>query len=110
VSTHDTRTLLNDIEGHLLLAAARAEGRTAAARCTAPLYWLTDAQREELEDRFETEYLVLARASWQRTAARAGEIRSEYEKVYRSLRRRLLAGWLLGGAVVWGVLSLVRAG
>jgi hypothetical protein len=109
VSPHDTRTLLNDIEGHLLLAAARAEGRSAAARFTAPLHWLTDAQREEVERRFEAEYLALARASWQRTAARAGELRGEYAEAYRGLRRRLLACCLLGGATMAAVLLVCLA-
>ncbi|MFE9020813.1 hypothetical protein ACFYNL_19925 [Streptomyces sp. NPDC007808] len=95
----ESRTLINDIEGHLLLAAARAEGRAAAARVTDPLDWLTDGQREFLEGRFEAEYLVLARDSWQRTAVRAGALREEYEEVYRGLRRRLLAGCLLGWVV-----------
>lgn len=108
----DTRTLVNEIEGHLLLTAARAEGRAAAARITAPLDWLTAGQREELERRFEAEYLELARDSWQRTAVRAGQLRREYEKAYRGLRRRVLAGCLLGWAVVMAagvlVLSLVQ--
>ncbi|NNN30128.1 hypothetical protein HLK59_07080 [Streptomyces sp. S3(2020)] len=95
---------LNDIEGHLLLAATREEGRTAAERFTAPLDWLTDAQRAEVERRFEAEYLALARSSWQRTAVRAGRLRDEYESAYRGLRRRLLAGWLLGCAMALGVL------
>ncbi|MEU6372327.1 hypothetical protein [Streptomyces sp. NPDC046909] len=101
---------LNDIEGHLLLAATREEGRTAAERFTAPLDWLTDAQRAEVERRFEAEYLALARGSWQRTAARARRLRDEYETAYRGLRRRLLAGWLLGSAVALGgvVLCLAR--
>lgn len=94
----DTRAFLGDIEGHLLLAATRREGRAAAERFTAPLHWLTDGQREELEGRFEAEYLVLARDSWRRTAERAGQLRGEYEETYRGLRRRLLAGWLLACA------------
>ncbi|MGW7257287.1 hypothetical protein [Streptomyces sp. NPDC054834] len=102
----DTRALINDIEGHLLLAAAREEGRRAAADLSAPLLWLTDGQRAELERRFEAEYLALARASWQRTAERAGELRSEYEETYRGLRRRLLAGWLLACAAAAGFVLL----
>ncbi|WP_329342553.1 hypothetical protein OG866_40405 [Streptomyces sp. NBC_00663] len=95
---------LNDIEGHLLLVSTREEGRTAAQRFTTPLYWLTDAQRAEVEGRFEAEYLALARASWQHTAMRAGRLRDEYEARYRNLRRRLLACLLLGGAAAVGVL------
>ncbi|MFI9835036.1 hypothetical protein ACIHIX_46050 [Streptomyces sp. NPDC051913] len=102
-------TFLNDIEGHLLLSATRQEGRTAAERFSAPLHWLTEAQRAEVERRFEAEYLVLARASWQRTAVRAGRLRDEYEARYRSLRRRLLACLLLGCAAAVGVLVLCLA-
>ncbi|MDF3148532.1 MULTISPECIES: hypothetical protein [unclassified Streptomyces] len=100
---------LNDIEGHLLLAATREEGRTAAARFSAPLQWLTEVQRGEVERRFEAEYLALARASWQHTAARAGRLRDEYEARYRGLRRRLLAGWLLTCALAFGVLAVCLA-
>ncbi|AZP22040.1 hypothetical protein ACIGMX_02865 [Streptomyces aquilus] len=101
-------TFVNDIEGHLLLAATRQEGRTAAERFTAPLHWLTDTQRAELERRFEAEYLALARASWQRTAVRAGSLRDEYEARYRALRRRLLACLLLGSAAAVGVLAFCQ--
>ena len=94
---------LADVEGHLLLAATREEGRTAAERFTAPLHWLTDTQRTEVERRFEAEYLALARDSWQHTSTRAGRLREEYEAKYRELRRRLLAGWLLGCAGLVGV-------
>ncbi|MFJ8538868.1 hypothetical protein [Streptomyces sp. NPDC093591] len=104
-----TDEFLNDIEGHLLLAATREEGRTAAARFSAPLQWLTDRQRSEVERRFEAEYLVLARASWQHTAVRAGRLRAEYEARYRDLRRRLLAGWLLTCALALGVLVVCLA-
>lgn len=90
------RTLVHEIEGHLLLAAAREEGRTAAARLAARLGWLTDIQREELERQFETEYLMLARVSWRRTAERAEELRQTYESRYQVLCRRLLACFLLG--------------
>ncbi|MGN9762253.1 hypothetical protein [Streptomyces sp. SD31] len=104
-----TDEFLNDIEGHLLLAATREEGRTAAVRFSAPLQWLTDRQRGEVERRFEAEYLVLARASWQHTAARAERLRDEYEARYRDLRRRLLAGWLLTCALAFGVLVVCLA-
>ncbi|MFJ7073875.1 hypothetical protein [Streptomyces sp. NPDC098781] len=104
-----TDKFLNDIEGHLLLAATREEGRTAATRFSAPLHWLTDAQRGEVERRFEAEYLALARDSWQRTAERAGSLRDEYEATYRDLRRRMLACWLSTCALVFGVLVVCLA-
>jgi len=103
MSSKDAQVLLNEIEGHLLIAAAREEGRTAAARFGAGLDWLTQAQREDVERRFETEYLALSRASWQRSAERARVLRGEYEEAYRGLRRRLLAGWLLACAAVVAV-------
>ncbi|WP_435253056.1 hypothetical protein [Streptomyces tendae] len=96
------RALVSEIEGHLLVAATRAEGRTAAARFTAPFDWLGDDGRRDVEERFEAEYLALARASWQRTAERAGRLRGEYEERYRALRRRLLTGCLLGACAVLG--------
>ncbi|MFE0798510.1 hypothetical protein [Streptomyces sp. NPDC058812] len=106
------RVLINEIEGHLLVAATREEGRSAAARFAARFDWLTGHQRSEVERRFEAEYLVLARGSWQRTAERAERLRGEYERRYRALRRRLLIGSLLGWSAVLvcaGALALARA-
>ncbi|MFJ9122097.1 hypothetical protein ACIRJO_42160 [Streptomyces sp. NPDC102394] len=103
----DARVLVNEVEGHLLIAAARGDGRAAAARLTAPFDWLTRAQREEIERRFEAEYLALARSSWELTAERARAVRGEYEEAYRGLRRRLLAGWLLACAAAAAVTVLV---
>ncbi|MFJ5726488.1 hypothetical protein [Streptomyces paradoxus] len=96
----DLRAFHNEVEGHLLAAAARQEAHAAAARFTAGLAWLPETQRGELERQFAEEHLALARASWQRTARRGDELRGEYEAVYRSLRARLLAGLLLGIALV----------
>nr|WSY49540.1 hypothetical protein OG999_04835 [Streptomyces sp. NBC_00886] len=86
---------LNEIEGHLLIAAAHMEGRAAAARFTARLDWLADGQREEVERQFGEEYLALTRLSWQRTAERGRQLRDEYEQTYRRLRQRLFVGCLL---------------
>ncbi|WP_234310777.1 MULTISPECIES: hypothetical protein [unclassified Streptomyces] len=96
----DMRAFHNEVEGHLLAAAAREEARTTAARFTAGLEWLTEAQRREVERRFAAEHLALTRASWQRTVRRGAELRSEYEAAYRGFRMRLLAGLLLGFVLV----------
>lgn len=96
----DTGTFLNDIEGHLLIAAAHTEGRTAAARFTARLDWLTDGQRQEVHRHFEAEYLVLTRLSWQRTAERGRQLREEYEETYRRMRQRTFACCLLACALL----------
>ena len=105
----DLRAFHNEVEGHLLAAAAHEESRTAAARFTAGLDWLPEAQRAEVERQFAAEHLALARASWQHTARRGEELRGEYERVYRALRARLLAGLLLGVALLVGVDLVVRA-
>ncbi|MFD5476703.1 hypothetical protein [Streptomyces hawaiiensis] len=105
----DLRAFHNEVEGHLLAAAAREEARTAAVRFTAGLGWLPEAQRAEVERQFAAEHLALTRASWQRTARRGEQLRGEYEALYRRLRARLLAGLLLGVALVTATDLVVRA-
>ncbi|MGW2620737.1 hypothetical protein [Streptomyces sp. NPDC001500] len=107
MTVDEERCLVRQVEGHLLLAAAREEGRAAAARTATRLGWLTDAQRELLEEEFVAEYMVLSRRSWQRTAARAEDLRGVYETRYRALRQRLLACLLLGYAVLAAAFLLV---
>ncbi|WP_030986849.1 hypothetical protein [Streptomyces sp. NRRL WC-3744] len=107
MTAHDERDLVRQIEGHLLLAAAREEGRTAAVRLSSRLGWLTDSQRDDMQRQFEAEYLALARLSWHRTAERAQELRQAYESRYRALRRRLLACCVLGCAVLAAAVLLV---
>ena len=102
------RALINELEGHLLIEATRAEGRAEAARLGRSLVWLTDTQREELEERFADTYLALTRRSWERTAARGRELRAEYEATYHALRRRLCAGFLLG--VTLALMTVISAG
>ncbi|MFE1313299.1 hypothetical protein [Streptomyces sp. NPDC058755] len=109
MSTGEERALVQEIEGHLLLAAAREEGRTAAARAAARLGWLTDTQRDDLERLFEMEYLALVRTSWRRTAERAEELRHTYEARYRALRQRLVAWCVLGCALLAATSLLVLA-
>ncbi|MEW2513237.1 hypothetical protein [Streptomyces sp. NPDC046870] len=109
MTAHDERDLVRQIEGHLLLAAAREEGRTAAVRLGSRLGWLTDSQREDVQRQFEDAYLALARLSWHRTAERAQELRQAYESRYRALRRRLLACCVLGCAVLAAALLVVSA-
>jgi len=96
----EARALINELEGHLLIEATRAEGRAEAVRFTRALAWLTDTQREEVEAHYQENYLALTRRSWERTAQRGRDLRNEYEERYRSLRRRLCAGLLLGTALV----------
>ncbi|MGW1755167.1 hypothetical protein [Streptomyces mirabilis] len=92
------RSLIDELEGHLLIEATKAEGRAEAARFTHSLACLTDTQREDVEERFTDTYLALTRRSWERTARRGRELRAEYEARYRALRRRLCAMFLLNAA------------
>ncbi|MER6385585.1 hypothetical protein [Streptomyces sp. NPDC001250] len=100
MTAQEERALVRAIEGHLLLAAAREEGRTAAARAACRLGWLTQAQQDALEREFEAEYVAVSRLSWQRTAQRAEELWQMYEGRYRALRQRLLAWVLVGCALL----------
>ncbi|MFE0171149.1 hypothetical protein ACFWZ2_02445 [Streptomyces sp. NPDC059002] len=107
----DARTLVNEIEGHLLVEAARAEGRTAAERFTERLPWLTDAQRAETERWYAEEHVELTRLGWQHIARRTGQLRTEYEETYRLLRRRLLVRCqVVVGCLLAVVLALEVAG
>ncbi|MFJ3493828.1 hypothetical protein ACIPPJ_09535 [Streptomyces sp. NPDC086091] len=106
----DARALLDGIEGHLLVAATREEARRAAVRFSASLDGLDPHQRREVEERYESEYLALTRASWRSTAARAGRMYEEYEKRYQALRRRLLAGCLLGWCATLGCVGVLVLG
>ncbi|MBL1104083.1 hypothetical protein JK361_05595 [Streptomyces sp. 5-8] len=109
MTAHDERELVRQIEGHLLLAAAQEEGRSAAERLGSRLGWLTEGQRADLERHFEAEYVALARLSWGRTAERARELRQAYESRYRALRRRLLACCVLGCALTAAAVLVVSA-
>ncbi|WAU83525.1 hypothetical protein O1Q96_29820 [Streptomyces sp. Qhu-G9] len=103
----DVGSLINEVEGHLLIEATRGEGHAEASRFTRQFGWLTDSRRAEVEERFAEEYVSLARLSWQRTARRGAELRGEYEEAYRMLRQRLLAVWLSGMALLAAAAALV---
>ncbi len=84
------RALIDELEGHLLIEATKAEGRAEAARFThSP--GLPDGHPTRRGGRtFTDTYLALTRRSWERTARRGRELCTEYEARYRALRRRLL--------------------
>ncbi|WP_393073856.1 hypothetical protein [Streptomyces sp. LN704] len=105
----DPGALVSELEGHLLIEATRAEGRAEAVRFARSLAWLTDTQREEVEEAYVDNHLALARRSWERTARRGRELRAEYEAAYHALRRRLCTTVLLG-AVVLAVVTLGSVG
>ncbi|MEU6991152.1 hypothetical protein ABZ953_10910 [Streptomyces sp. NPDC046465] len=105
--TVQVRAFINEVEGHLLVEAARADGRTAAQHFTRRLPWLSDTQRAEVEQLYAEEHLSLTRHSWQHIARRGHQLRTEYEETYRVLRQRLLVRGLLGLALASSLVALV---
>ncbi|WP_242585522.1 hypothetical protein [Streptomyces sp. MST-110588] len=91
---------INEIEGYLLWEAEKDKARTRAQDFCAAMPWLTDSQREEVERLYRQDHLEVSRAYLKRIAARSGELRAEYEGVYRVLRRRLATAFVLAVAVV----------
>ncbi|MBL1083117.1 cytochrome C oxidase subunit I [Streptomyces actinomycinicus] len=100
----------NEVEGYLLWQARIAEAERRAHEFTAPVEWLTTAQREDIERRYVADSLCRARADLERVAGRCVSLRGEYEQRYRELRRRCLATVLAvcAGAVAVAALSLLR--
>ncbi|MEU6387960.1 hypothetical protein [Streptomyces sp. NPDC046939] len=80
---------IQEIEGYLMVEAARTEGRAAAERFVARLPWLTESQAAEVRDTYAATYVELRRDGWQWCARRARSLRDEYEERYRVLRRRV---------------------
>ncbi|MEU2793205.1 hypothetical protein [Streptomyces sp. NPDC007100] len=95
-----TAAAINEIEGYLLWEAEKDRARTRAEAFCAGLPWLTRAQREEVERHYRADQLEVSRTYLRRVAARSGELRAEYEGVYRVLRRRLVAGFLAAVVVL----------
>ncbi|MEU6476452.1 cytochrome C oxidase subunit I [Streptomyces sp. NPDC047017] len=91
--------VVNQVEGYLLWQARVAEAEERARAFTAPLHWLTTAQREEIEEHYARDCLARARADLQRVADRCRALRGEYEARYRRLRARCLALVIAGIAV-----------
>ncbi|MGW1895079.1 hypothetical protein ACWCP6_33290 [Streptomyces sp. NPDC002004] len=104
--THEVRVLINEIEGHLLLEATRAEGRAAAVRFVDRLGWPTDSQREDIERLYAEEFMETSRRAWQHTARRAAQLAADYRRRYVLARRRLTAGLLCGAAALVTLMAL----
>ncbi|GCD46207.1 hypothetical protein [Streptomyces paromomycinus] len=101
-----TAEAVNEIEGYLLWEAEKERARDFSAR----LPWLTRAQQAEVEQQYQADQLEFSRACLRRIAARSGELRAEYEGVYRVLRRRLLTGLLVvAGLLVTGAVTVAVA-
>lgn len=99
---------VNEIEGFLLWEAEKDRARTRAEAFCAGLPWLTDTQRREVELRYRQDQREASRAYLERIATRSAALRTEYEGVYRALRRRLITAFL-SGTVAMVVLTTVAA-
>ncbi|MFJ8826160.1 hypothetical protein ACIREE_30865 [Streptomyces sp. NPDC102467] len=101
--------MIQEIEGYLMVEAAREEGRVAAERFVGRLPWLTESQADEVRRAYADEYVALRRDGWGWCAERARSLRGEYEGRYLGLRRRL-CGVVCAGVAVLGVgVALIMA-
>ncbi|MFG2526460.1 hypothetical protein [Streptomyces sp. NPDC048516] len=109
--TPDSRTVqagIADIEGYLLWQAETDRARADAEAFVDALDWPTAAQRQELVRLLALRQLDLSRRSVTRIAARALQLRREYQQRYDCLKRRVLAAVLalLAALVLLNVLLL----
>jgi hypothetical protein len=98
--------VINEIEGFLLWEAEKDRARTRADAFCAGLPWLTESQRQEVELRYCEDQRDVARAYLERIAVRSATLRTEYEGVYRALRRRLITAFLSGTLAVAALVAV----
>ncbi|MEW1753791.1 hypothetical protein AB0411_32135 [Streptomyces angustmyceticus] len=106
----DQDRAINEIEGFLLGEAEKDRARSRARAFCDGLPWLTDSQRWEVELRYCQDQRDTSRAYLERIAARSAALRTEYEDVYRALRRRLLTAFLSGTVAVAALLTVAAVG
>ncbi|MEV6568733.1 hypothetical protein [Streptomyces kronopolitis] len=101
---------LNEIEGFLLREAEKDRARRRAEAFSAGLPWLTDTQRREVELHYCRDQRDASWAYLERVAHRSATLRTEYEDVYRALRRRLITAVLGGTLAVAALVAVAVAG
>ncbi|GAB7033809.1 hypothetical protein AB0G35_26925 [Streptomyces sp. NPDC021749] len=106
----DLDRAVNEIEGFLLWEAEKDRARTRAEAFCAGLPWLTDSQRQEVAVRYCQDQHETSRAYLERIAVRSASLRTEYEGVYRVLRRRLVTVWVSATAVAVALVTVAAAG
>ncbi|UZJ31585.1 hypothetical protein [Streptomyces endophytica] len=109
-SERDLDRAVNEIEGFLLWEAEKDRARTRAEAFCAGLPWLTDTQRQEVAVRYCQDQHETSRAYLQRIAVRSASLRTEYEGVYRVLRRRLVTACVSATAVAVALVTVAAAG
>ncbi|MFD8543842.1 hypothetical protein [Streptomyces sp. NPDC059649] len=100
---------VNEIEGFLLWEAEKDRARTRAEAFCAGLPWLTDTQRQEVAVRYCQDQHETSRAYLERIAVRSASLRTEYEGVYRVLRRRLVTACVSALTVVVALVTVAAA-
>jgi hypothetical protein len=103
----DVESGLRQMEGYLLWTSKVAETRAQAEDFTRRLPWLTTAQREEVERVFTEERLAFHKTALAQLAARARELRGEYDERYAQLKARCLGVCAGGVGAAVGVFSYV---
>ncbi|MGW7490435.1 hypothetical protein [Streptomyces sp. NPDC054786] len=106
----DQDRAINEIEGFLLWEAEKDRVRTRAQAFCDGLPWLTDSQRREVELRYCQDQRDASQAALERIAVRSAALRTEYEGVYRALRRRLITAFLCGTVAVAALPALAAVG
>jgi hypothetical protein len=106
----DLDRAVNEIEGFLLWEAEKDRARTRAEAFCAGLPWLTDTQRQEVAVRYCQDQYENSRAYLERIAVRSANLRTEYEGVYRVLRRRLVTACVSALTVVVALVTVAAAG
>ncbi|WP_159482422.1 hypothetical protein OG879_11390 [Streptomyces caniferus] len=106
----DPERALNEIEGFLLWEAEKDRARTRAQEFCDGLPWLTDSQRWEVEVRYCQDQRDASRAYLERIAVRSAALRTEYDGVYRALRRRLITAVLSGSVAVVALFAVTAFG
>ncbi|MFG3120045.1 hypothetical protein ACGF4C_37505 [Streptomyces sp. NPDC048197] len=106
----DLDRAVNEIEGFLLWEAEKDRARTRAEAFCAALPWLTDTQRQEVAVRYCQDQHETSRAYLQRIAVRSASLRTEYEGVYRVLRRRLVTACVSATTVLVALVTVAAAG
>lgn len=101
---------VNEIEGFLLWEAEKDRARLRAEAFCAGLPWLTDTQRREVELHYCRDQHEAAWAYLERIAHRSTTLRTEYEGVYRALRRRLITAVLSGTLALAALVAVAVAG
>ncbi|MFF3543351.1 hypothetical protein ACFYXD_16090 [Streptomyces platensis] len=101
---------VSEIEGFLLWEAEKDRARTRAEAFCAGLPWLSDTQRREVELRYCQDQRDTSRAYLERIATRSAALRTEYEGVYRALRRRLITAFLAGTVAVAALVAMAAVG